>query len=138
MCQRSKPYYVRHPVNPTILATANMGNGHNHPNMARNLKYVMVGVEYFLNWIKARTLAKITSTMIQKFYLQSIISLFGLPNALTIDTDTQFDSKFFRILCDQVSTIIHFASVRHQESNVLMERANVNILLGLLYLLLVC
>lgn len=73
----------------------------------------MVGVEYFLNWIEARTLAKITSTMIQTFYLQSITNRFGLPNALTIDNDTQFDSKFFRILCDQVSTIIHFAYVKH-------------------------
>jgi transposase InsO family protein len=49
--------------------------------------------------------------------------------SITVDNDTQFDSKAFRAFCNQVGTNIHFASVRHLESNGLVERANGIILL---------
>jgi transposase InsO family protein len=47
-----------------------------------------------------------------------------VPKAITVDTGTQFDAKTFKAFCDQISTKIHFASVRHPESNGLVERAN--------------
>jgi hypothetical protein len=41
-----------------------------------------------------------------------------------VDNGTQFDAETFKEFCDQISTKIHFASVRHPESNRLVERAN--------------
>jgi hypothetical protein len=38
------------------------------PPAQRNLKYVVVAVEYFSKWIEAKPLAKITSAMVQKFF----------------------------------------------------------------------
>jgi hypothetical protein len=73
-----------------------------------NLKWVVVAVEYFSKWIKTKALATITSTMIQKFYWQHIIYCFGVSKYLTVDNDTQFDSKAFRTICSQVGTNIHF------------------------------
>lgn len=71
----------------------------------------------------------------QKFYWQNMICRFGVPRSLTIDNETQFDSKTFRCFCSKVGTTIHFASVRHPESNGLVESANGIILLGISKLL---
>jgi hypothetical protein len=101
------------------------------PASQGNLKYRVVAVEYFSKWIKAKALETITSTSIQKFFWQNIIFRFGVPRSITVDNGTQFDSKAFRISSNQVGTNMHFSSVRHLESNGLVERANGIILLGI-------
>jgi IS30 family transposase len=52
-----------------------------------------------------------------------------VPKAITVDNGTQFDAKTFKDFCDQIGTKIYFASVRHPESNGLVERANVIIMI---------
>jgi transposase InsO family protein len=47
-----------------------------------------------------------------------------VPKAITVDNGAQFDSEAFKTFCDQIGTKIHFALVRHPESNGLVERAN--------------
>jgi transposase InsO family protein len=88
------------------------------------LKYVVVAVEYFSKWIEAKPLATITSVTVQKFFWQNIVCRFGVPKAITVDNGTQFDVEAFREFCEQIGTKIHFASVRHPESNGLVKRAN--------------
>jgi hypothetical protein len=55
-----------------------------------------------------------------------------VPKAITVDNRAQFDSEVFKTLCDQIGTKIHFASVRHPESNGLVERANGIIITGIM------
>jgi ribonuclease HI len=105
------------------------------PPAQGNLRYVVVAVEYFSKWIEAKPLATITSTTIQKFFWQNIVCRFGVPKAITVDNGTQFDSEAFREFCDQIGTKIHFASVRHPESNGLVERANGIIMTGIMKLI---
>jgi hypothetical protein len=97
-----------------------------------NLKYVVVAVEYFLKWIEAKPLATITSAAVQKFFWQNIVCRFGVPKAITVDNETQFDAETFKTFCDQIGTKIHIASVRHLESNGLVERANGIIITGIM------
>jgi transposase InsO family protein len=96
-----------------------------------NLKYAVVAVEYFSKWIEAKALATITLVTIQKFFWQNIICRFGVPRSITVYNGTQFDSEAFRKFCSQVGTNIHFALVKHPESNGHIERANDIILLGI-------
>jgi transposase InsO family protein len=96
------------------------------------LKYVVVVVEYFSKWIEAKPLATITSAMVQKFFWQNIVCRFGLPKTIAVDNGTQFDVETFKTFCDQIGTKIHFASVRHPESNGLIERANGIIITGIM------
>jgi hypothetical protein len=58
-----------------------------------------------------------------------------VPKAITVDNGTQFDAKTFKDFCDQIGTKIHFASVRHLESNWLVERANDIIMTGIMKLI---
>jgi transposase InsO family protein len=55
-----------------------------------------------------------------------------VPKAITVDNGTQFDVEIFKTFCDQIGTKIHFASVRHPESNGLVERANGIIITGIM------
>jgi transposase InsO family protein len=52
-----------------------------------------------------------------------------------VDNGTQFDAETFKDFCDQIGTEIHFASVRHPESNGLVERANGIIMTGIMKLI---
>jgi hypothetical protein len=58
-----------------------------------------------------------------------------VPKAITVDNGTQFDAEAFKDFCDQIGTKIHFASVRHPESNGLVERANGIIMTGIMKLI---
>jgi transposase InsO family protein len=67
--------------------------------------------------------------------LENIVCRFGVPKAITVDNGTQFDAETFKKFCDQIGTKIHFASVRHPESNGLVERANDIIMTGIMKLI---
>jgi hypothetical protein len=58
-----------------------------------------------------------------------------MPKAITVDNGTQFDDETFKAFCGQIGTKIHFASVRHPESNRLVERANGIIITGIMKLI---
>jgi transposase InsO family protein len=58
-----------------------------------------------------------------------------VPKAITVDNGTNFDAKTFKEFCNQIGTKIHFASVRHPESNELVERANGIIMTGIMKLI---
>jgi hypothetical protein len=53
-----------------------------------------------------------------------------------MDNGTQFDAETFKDFCDRIGTKIHFALVRHPESNGLVERANGIIMTGIMKLIL--
>jgi transposase InsO family protein len=55
--------------------------------------------------------------------------------AITVDNGTQFDAETFKDFYDRIGTKIHFASVRHPESNGLVERANGIIMTGIMKLI---
>jgi transposase InsO family protein len=123
---RSETIFVTNPANLANMALTKMGNGHNWldaPSL-RKFEVCYSSSQILSKWIETKALATITSTMIQKFFWQNIICYFGVPKSLTIDNGTQFNSKAFRTFCSQVGTHMHFALIRHSESNGLVERAN--------------
>jgi hypothetical protein len=58
-----------------------------------------------------------------------------VPKAITVDNGTHFDAVMFKDFCDQIGTKIHFASIRHPESNGLVEIANGIIMTGIMKLI---
>jgi transposase InsO family protein len=58
-----------------------------------------------------------------------------VPKAITVDNGTQFYAETFKDFCDRIGTKIHFASVRHPESNGLVETANGVIMTGIMKLI---
>jgi transposase InsO family protein len=105
------------------------------PPAQGNLRYVVVAVEYFSKLIEAKPLATITLVTVQKFFWQNIVCRFGVSKAIIVDNGTQFDAETFKNFCDQIGTKIHFALVRHPESNGLVKRANGIIMMGIMKLI---
>jgi hypothetical protein len=70
VCQGSKATFVSDTINLTHLAIAEMGIRllGPLPPAQGNLRYVVVAVEYFSKWIKAKPLATITSATVQNFF----------------------------------------------------------------------
>jgi hypothetical protein len=137
MCKRPETTFVVNPLNTANLAIERWGLEllGPLPPAQGNLRYVVVAVEYFSKWIEAKPLASITSVTVQKFFWQNIVCRFGVPKAITVDNKIQFDAKDFKEFCDQIGTKIHFALVRHPESNGLVERANGIIMTGIMKLI---
>jgi hypothetical protein len=73
-----------------------------------------------------------SGVLVQKFFWQNIVCRFGVPKAIIVDNGTQFDVETFKTFCNQIGTKIHFASVRHPESNGLVERENGIIITGIM------
>jgi hypothetical protein len=63
------------------------------------LTHPCVVIDKFTKWIKARPLAKIGSKQAVSF-LQDIISRFGFPNSIIIDSGTYFTREKFLDFCD--------------------------------------
>ena len=87
-------------------------------------EYVVVVVEYFIKWIEAKPVTNMSSFTMKKFLWQNIICHFGVPRHITVDNETQFDSRDFRNYCQNMGIQLCFALVRHPQSNGAVERAN--------------
>lgn len=54
------------------------------------LKFLIVGVDYFTKWVEAEAVAKIIVERVRHFYWKKIICRFGLPHCIVSENGTQF------------------------------------------------
>nr|GEV33441.1 reverse transcriptase domain-containing protein [Tanacetum cinerariifolium] len=94
------------------------------PEGPGKVKILIVAMDYFTNWIKAKTVATITGGQVKKFVWDNIVCRFGLPGEIVSDNGKQFNDNPFKDWCDKLSITQRFASVKHPQSNRLIERAN--------------
>ncbi|GJY00086.1 reverse transcriptase domain-containing protein [Tanacetum coccineum] len=81
-------------------------------------------MDYFTKWIKAKAVATITGNQVKKFVWDNIVCRFGLPEEIISDNGKQFSDNPFKDWCDKLNITQRFASVKHPQSNRLVERAN--------------
>ena len=72
------------------------------PKAVRNMKYLLVGTNYFTKWVEAEPLSNIRDVDAKKFVWKNIVSRFGVPHALISDNGLHFDSKMFRKYCGEL------------------------------------
>nr|KYP61723.1 hypothetical protein KK1_016232 [Cajanus cajan] len=66
------------------------------------VKFLIVGVDYFTNCIEAEPLATIKATNVQKFVWKNIITRFGPPHALISGNGLQFMDKKFNTFLESL------------------------------------
>ncbi|GKV49566.1 hypothetical protein SLEP1_g56308 [Rubroshorea leprosula] len=93
--------------------------------------HLVVGVDYFTKWVKARPLSSLTSKKVEDFVFSSIICRYGIPNQIVADNGTQFNCSSFRDFCSSYGIKLQFTSVYHPESNGMVESVNKCILEGI-------
>ncbi|GKA29563.1 reverse transcriptase domain-containing protein [Tanacetum coccineum] len=74
--------------------------------------------------IEAKAVATITSNQVKKFVWDNIVCHFGLSGEIVSNNGKQFSDNPFKDWCEKLNITQRFASVKHPQSNGLMERAN--------------
>jgi len=88
------------------------------------LKFLIVGIDYFTKWVVAEAVSRITADRVKKFYWKKIIFRFGLPKYFVTDNRTQFASNRAVDFCTQLGIQTKFVSVIHLQVNGQAEAAN--------------
>ena len=94
------------------------------PLAVRQMKYLVVAIEYFMKWIEAEPVAQITTHKVQHFVWKNIVCCFGVLKRLVSDNGTQFASQQLGKLCTELGIKQVFASVEHPQTNGQVESAN--------------
>ncbi|GKD41285.1 reverse transcriptase domain-containing protein [Tanacetum coccineum] len=94
------------------------------PEGPGKVKFLIVAMDYFIKWIKAKALATISGTQVKKFVWDNIVCPFGLPGEIVSDNGKQFTGDPFKDWCEKLNIVQCFTSVKHSQSNGLVERAN--------------
>ncbi|GKA35752.1 reverse transcriptase domain-containing protein [Tanacetum coccineum] len=94
------------------------------PEGPGRVKFLIVAIDYFTKWIEAKPVATITGNQIKKFMWDNIVCRFRLPGEIISDNGKQFQDNPFKDWCEKLCIRQHFASVKHPQTNGLVERAN--------------
>ena len=69
------------------------------PPGKRQVKFLLIAIDYFTKWVEVEALVTITEARIQNFMWKNIICRFGIPWTIISDNERQFDSQSFRDFC---------------------------------------
>jgi transposase InsO family protein len=94
----------------------------------RQLKFLVVAIDYFTKWVEAEPLATITEKNIQNFVWKTVICRFGIPRVLVSDNGKQFDNPRFRQFSQELGIHNHYSSPGHPQANGQVEVTNRSLL----------
>ena len=94
------------------------------PTAFRQLKFIVVGIDYFTKWVEAEPLATITERSIHTFVWKNIIYRYGIPRVLVSNNGKQFDNGSFRDFCTELGIKNHYSSPAHPQANGQVEVIN--------------
>nr|GEU72750.1 reverse transcriptase domain-containing protein [Tanacetum cinerariifolium] len=85
------------------------------------IKFLIVAMDYFTKWIAVKAVTTITDRQVKKFVWDNIVCRFGIPGEIISDNGKQFSDNPFKDWCDKLNITQRFASVKHPQSNGLVE-----------------
>ena len=94
------------------------------PTALRQLKFLVVGIDYFTKWVEVEPLATITEKSICSFVWRNIICRYGIPRVLVSNNGKQFDNSAFRDFCLELGIKNHYSSPAHPQANGQVEVTN--------------
>ena len=98
------------------------------PIAVRQLKFLIVGIDYFTKWVKAEALATITKKNMQIFVWKNTVCKFGIPRVLVSNNRKKFDNNAFRDFCSQLGIRNHYFSRANLRANGQVEVTNRSLL----------
>ena len=87
------------------------------PMAVKQLKFLVVNINYFTKWVEAEALATITEKNIWSFVWRNIICRYEIPRVLVSDNGKQFDNNAFRDFCSELGIKNHYLSPAHPQAN---------------------
>ena len=101
------------------------------PLASGRVKFLLVAMDYFTEWIEVEPLATVTGKKMIKFMTKNILAHFGTPRILISDNDTQFEGSPFKECCKDKKIHRRFTSVAHPQANRETKISNKMIVNGL-------
>ena len=92
---------------------------------------MLVAVDYFTKWAKAKALANIRDIDVKKFVWKSIVTRFGVSDSLISDNGLQFDNKAFHAFCGDLGIKNRYSTLAYPQSNGQAKTTNKAIMNGL-------
>lgn len=89
----------------------------------KQLKFQIVTIDSFIEWVEAELLEKITEPNVQMFVWRDIVCRLGLPKAIVTNKDKQFDNKSFRDFCTELRIKNYYSSLYYLQANRQVELA---------------
>ena len=94
------------------------------PPGKKQVKFLVVAIDYFTKWVEAEPLAVITEAKIQHFVWKNLVCRFGIPRIIIFDSGQQFDSHRFWNFCKELGIRNHYSSPSHPQANGQTEVTN--------------
>ena len=98
------------------------------PTAVRQLKSLVVGIDYFTKWVEAEALATIIEKSIWSFVWRNIIYKYEIPRVFVSNNGKQFDNNAFKNFCSELSIKNHYSSPAHPQANGQVEVINRSLL----------
>ena len=98
------------------------------PQGKRQMKFLLVAIDYFMKWVEAEAPATITETKVQNFIWKNIVCRFRIPKTIISDNGRQFGSQAFRSFCSNLSIRNKCSSPGHPQANGQTEVTNQTLL----------
>ena len=96
------------------------------PMAMQQLKFLIVGINYFTKWVEVEPLATITEKNVHNFVWK--ICQFRIPRAFISNNGKQFDNDAFRDFYNQLGIKNHYSSPVHPQANRPVEVTNQSLL----------
>ena len=87
------------------------------PQGKRQVKFLLVAINYFTKCVEAEALAIITKAKVRSFVWKNIVCRFGIPQTIISDNGRQFDSQGFRSFYSSLGIKNKYSSPRHPQAN---------------------
>ena len=87
------------------------------PQGKRQVKFLLVTIDYFIKWVQVEALATITEAKVQSFVCKNIVCRFGIPHTIISNNGRQFDSQGFKSFYSSLGIKNKYSSLRHPQAN---------------------
>ena len=101
------------------------------PKATGNKRYLLVGTDYFTEWVEIEPLANIRDVDAKNFVCKNIVIRFEVLHFLISDNGLQFDSKAFRRYCCELGIKNRYSTPAYPQGNGQAEVVNKVIVNGL-------
>ncbi|XP_020207373.1 uncharacterized protein LOC109792378 [Cajanus cajan] len=83
------------------------------PMVVRQLKFLIMAVDYFSKWIEAEPIATISAEKVRTFLWKNVICRYRVLQVLVSDNGTQFTSERVQNFCKEIGIQMMFTFVEH-------------------------
>src|SRR6266498_4290334 len=91
---------------------------------SRGNKYIVVAIDYFTKYPKARALANANARNVANFLYEDIICKHGCPRKIISDRETHFNNQIIERLLERFKIRHNLSTSYHPKTNGLVERFN--------------